>query len=185
MLRWHSVKLSKYESLVKVIVSKGWVADLFAVEVGARGYCSVSLTDCLRKLGFPNKSAFATGKSLSRLSMEASFCIWLAWESTSWETDPHDVTITYSQKSKENPLPCPPVKQLPRVRRTPSVAHVRAGFANKGNSCYAGAILQALSVTGSLGFHLASQTLSLSPLAKSIVGNLSMINKAKCSSRSK
>ena len=38
MENWHSQKLNKYTPLAKVIEKNGWVVDLFAVEVGARGY---------------------------------------------------------------------------------------------------------------------------------------------------
>ena len=40
MESWHSIKLSKYLPLVDVIRRSGWSVDLFAMEVGARGYCS-------------------------------------------------------------------------------------------------------------------------------------------------
>ena len=36
----HSIKLSKYLPLVDVIRRSGWSVDLFAIEMGARGYCS-------------------------------------------------------------------------------------------------------------------------------------------------
>ena len=60
METWHTSKLQKYSCLVNTIKCNGWCVDLFAVEVGARGYCSRSLTSCLKRLGFPNKLAFST-----------------------------------------------------------------------------------------------------------------------------
>ena len=39
---WHSNKLLRYSGLVNMIKHNGWYVDLFAVEVGARGYCSRS-----------------------------------------------------------------------------------------------------------------------------------------------
>ena len=44
MESWHSDKLIRYSGLVNMIKHNGWYVDLFAVEVGARGYCSRSLT---------------------------------------------------------------------------------------------------------------------------------------------
>ena len=39
MQSWHSTKINKYLALKTVIESNGWCVELFAVEVGARGYC--------------------------------------------------------------------------------------------------------------------------------------------------
>ena len=57
--------------------------NLFPVEVGARGYPS-RIQSCLRKLGFPNKSARSTSKILGNTSMLSSFYIWLARNTRSW-----------------------------------------------------------------------------------------------------
>ena len=78
MESWHSIKLNKYSALVESILLNGWCVDLFAIEVGARGYCSRSATTCLKRLGFGNKLAFSTAKTLGHKSMESSFYIWLA-----------------------------------------------------------------------------------------------------------
>ena len=77
MESWHSTKVAKYSCLVNTITSNGWCADLFAIEVGARGYCSRTVT-CLKRLGFSNKLAFPTAKKVGQTSMKSSFCIWLA-----------------------------------------------------------------------------------------------------------
>ena len=81
MESWHSIKLSKYLPLVDVTRRSGWPVDLFAVEVGARGYCSRSVPLCLKKLGFTNKEAFLVSCQLGDTSMKASFCIWLSRDS--------------------------------------------------------------------------------------------------------
>ena len=47
---WHSTKINKYLVLKTVIESNGWCVKLFAVEVGARGYCSKSVLCCFKKL---------------------------------------------------------------------------------------------------------------------------------------
>ena len=51
MEAWHNVKVNKYMPLKSVIESNGWNVDLFAVEVGARGYCSRSVLCCFKSLG--------------------------------------------------------------------------------------------------------------------------------------
>ena len=52
MESWHSTKISKYLALKTIIELKDWCVEHFAVEVGARGYCSKSFLCCFEKLGF-------------------------------------------------------------------------------------------------------------------------------------
>ena len=85
MQSWHSTKINKYLALKTVIESNGWCVELFAVEVGARGYCSKSLLCCFKKLGFNNTCIRNTIKKLSKSSMECSFCIWLARNNKHWD----------------------------------------------------------------------------------------------------
>ena len=77
MENWHSQKFNKYILLAKVIENNGWIVDLFAIEVGAQGYSSKSSPICLKRLGFNDKIVQKTTKSLSCISMKASFYIWL------------------------------------------------------------------------------------------------------------
>ena len=78
MESWHSTKINKYLALKTIIESNGWCVELFAVEVGARGYCSKSVLCCFKKLGFNNTLIRNTIKKLIKSSMGCSFCIWLA-----------------------------------------------------------------------------------------------------------
>ena len=78
MESWHSIKINRYLALKTIIESNGWCMELFAVEVGARGYCSKFVLCCFKKLGFSNTLIRNTIKKLSKSSMECSFCIWLA-----------------------------------------------------------------------------------------------------------
>ena len=52
MESWHSTRISKYLALKSIIESSGWCVELFAVGVGARGYCSKPGISCFKKLGF-------------------------------------------------------------------------------------------------------------------------------------
>ena len=54
MESWHSTKINMYLALKTIIESNGWCVELFAVEFGARGYCSKSVLCCFKKLGFNN-----------------------------------------------------------------------------------------------------------------------------------
>ena len=78
MEKWYSQKLNKYTPLAKLIERNGSAVDLFAIEVGARGYSSKWLPNCLKRLDFDNKIFQKITKSLSCISVKASFYIWLA-----------------------------------------------------------------------------------------------------------
>ena len=82
MPTWHEKKYDKYSPLCAAIKSNGWSVNLFAVEVGARGYCSETVRSCLRRLGFTNKLCRSALKSLSTTSMKCSFYIFLSRDKT-------------------------------------------------------------------------------------------------------
>ena len=99
--------------------------------------------------------------------MECSFCIWLARNNKAWSST--DLFL----KTPEDPL----VHQNPlsTTYKTNSLitnSPLPAGFMNKGNTCYANGILQALSVLPSLWIRVPSDSSSLSPLLKSITLNM-------------
>ncbi|XP_057294826.1 ubiquitin carboxyl-terminal hydrolase 51-like [Hydractinia symbiolongicarpus] len=197
---WHSTKLSKYFPLVEVIRSNGWFLHLFAVEVGARGYSSRSLTCCLKSLGFASKSAFLTARKLGDISMKASFCIWIARDSPHWSQDlthcspptlprpkdsiPHEKS---SSVTKSNKSPSSAISDMPKptehhnlsqeLKQKVSIVH--AGLINKGNTCYANSILQALTVLPRLWSQLPTESSLSSPLVKSIVLNMSLLNRSR------
>ena len=169
MVSWHSIKLSKYLPLVDVIRRSGWSVDLFAVEVGAQGYCSRSVPLCFKKLG--------------DTSMKASFCMWLSRDSPVWnQPNDHSQTSNSGSGIKSPPVPTSPLLKRQfsttlnlTVNVTPS-KHV--GLVNKGNTCYSNSILQALSVIPSLQSQLASASPDLSPVVRFLVGTLSKLTKS-------
>ena len=143
---WHNAKVNKYMPLKSVIENNGWNVDLFAVEVGARGYCSRSVLCCFKSLGLRNCTINTTIKQLSKCSMECSFCIWLARNNKAWFSKEIDLSL----KTPEDPL----AHQNPQS--TTSKTPLPVGFINKGNTCYANAILQVLSVLLSLWIRVPS-----------------------------
>ena len=162
MEAWHNAKVNKYMPLKSVIENNGWNVDLFAVEVGARGYCSRSVLCCFKSLGLRNCTINTTIKQLSKCSMECSFGIWLARNNKAWFSKEIDLSL----KTPEDPL----AHQNPQS--TTSKTPLPVGFINKGNTCYANAILQVLSVLPSLWIRVPSESSSLSPLLKSIALNM-------------
>ena len=48
MQSWHGTRINKYLALKTVIESNGWCVELFAVEVGARGYFPKSVLCCFK-----------------------------------------------------------------------------------------------------------------------------------------
>ena len=192
METWHSIKLSKYMCLVHMIEANGWCVDLFAIEVGARGYCSRTVTCCLKKLGYPNKKAFATAKTLGQTSMKASFCIWLARESKQWSqellTPSCEKTATsHALPTRLNVEKSPEAAPLSSLTKTTSTTKVKtakpetvkhAGFFNKGNTCYANSMLQALSTIPALWSQSPSEGPCKSPLLKAVSLNMSILNRA-------
>ena len=148
MESWHSQKLNKYTPLAKVIEDNGWAVDLFAIEVGARGYSSRSLSICLKRLGFNNKIVQKTTKSLRCISLKASFYIWLARNSSGWSSNTSLITIEDpnfaaagikntnpsrdSQSSNTASVSSQPTRNLRKCDQQTK----HPGFFNKGNKCY-------------------------------------------------
>ena len=121
-------------------------ALLFAIQVGARGYCSRSATTCLKRLGFGNKLAFSTAKTLDHKGMESSFYIWLARNSRDWSQNATDLIDSSYQPQPSHSAKSLSSKATIQVRPPISVKPPCAGLINKGNTCYANSILQALKV---------------------------------------
>ena len=78
MVSWYSTKINKYLALETTIEFNGWSVELFAVEVGARGYCYKFVLCCHKRLGFNNNPIRNNIKKLSKCSVECFFSIWLA-----------------------------------------------------------------------------------------------------------
>ena len=69
----HSGKVERYQNLMEEIEENGWRGYLFAVEVGARGYCAKSVPYCLKSLEVSPSAARKITKSLGLIAMKLMF----------------------------------------------------------------------------------------------------------------
>ena len=126
------------------------MADFFAIEVGARGYCSNSVHKCFRKLGYPPKTIRSLIKELGDKSMKASFCIWAARDNPTWK--PEQVSWLSSLNKSAHQGTCPLTPKAPTHRTPAPTATIRPkvtnkipiGLSNHGNTCYVNSLLQAI-----------------------------------------
>ena len=132
MEAWHNAKINKYLPLKSVIENNSWSVDLFAVEVGAKRYCSRSVLCCSKSLGWKNCIMNTTIKQISKCSMECFFCIWLARSNKAWSTKEIDLSLKTPQDPLvyQNPLSTPSKASLLKIN-----SPLPVGFINKGNTC--------------------------------------------------
>ena len=79
--------------LKSVIQNNGLSVDLFAVEVGAKGYCSRSVLYCFKSLSIKNCTINTTIKQISKCLMECFFSIWLARDNKALSTKETDLSF--------------------------------------------------------------------------------------------
>ena len=124
---------------------------------------------CFKSLGLRNRTINTTTKQLSKCSMECSFCIWLARKNKASSSKEIDLSL----KTTEDPLVHQnPLSTTSKTNSLETNSPLPVGFINTGNTCYANAILQVLSVLQSLWIRVPSESSSLSPLLKSIALNM-------------
>ena len=108
--------------------------------------------------------------------MECSFCIWLARNNKAWCSKEIDLSL----KTPEDPLVHQnPLSTTSKTNSLKTNSPLPVGFINKGNTCYANAILQVLSVLPSLCIRVPSESSSLSPLLKSISLKMKIKSRSK------
>ena len=192
----HQEKLDRYIPLVAIIKSNSWIPSLFCIEVGARGYCSRTVITLLRSLGLPPKRSKLAIKDLGYVSTRASFNIWLSRDCSEWNAVAF-VTFKKPVSSHHN-IGSPPVKSNTaaptkdgsmKSRNTKNVSRkiqygsvhskcCHPGFYNKGNTCYANSILQAISAFPDLWSQGISNRLNPSSLTRSISSVMSQMQRS-------
>ena len=196
---WHEKKYDKYSPLCAAIKSNGWSVDLFAVEVGARGYCSETVRSCLRRLGLTNKLCRSALKSLSTTSMKCSFYIWLSRDTKDWSLENENSSFVATERPPST-KPRPLFKDLTRnsqkqdsatessakppqqdKENSKPIRYHNKGLLNKGNTCYVNAILQCLNVLPQFWTALASVSTCKSTLGSSCSKLFQQLSSAKVS----
>ena len=100
---------------------------------------------------------------------EIILVIWLAANNKAWSTKETDLSL----KTPEDPLVYQnPTSTPPKANSLKINSPLPVGFINKGNTCYANAILLTLTVLPLLWNRVQSESSSLSPLLKSITLNM-------------
>ena len=107
--------------------------------------------------------------SNGKCSMECSCCIWLARYNKAWSTKEIDLSLKTpaDRLVSQNPMSTPSKANSSKIN-----SPLPVGFINKGNTCYANAILQTLSVLPLLWNRVQSESPFLFPLLKSITLNM-------------
>ena len=164
----HFDKIARYEALCVSIRENGWRHHLFAIEVGARGYCAYNVRSCFRRLGLNTKETKVVLSELTSTAIQCSFVIWLNRDNKIWNEQATS-TFDISRKAprKHTPFKSKLSKHSNAKYSQPLSKFYRPGCINKGNTCYMNALLQALSVL--TGFWstlpaLASEEQDISPL---------------------
>ena len=189
MEAWHTKKFDKYASLCTDIKHNSWSVHFFAVEVGARGYCSETVRSCLRRLGLSGKLCRDTVKSLSSKSMSCSFEIWMARVSRDWTPPTNNsatggkpvVSSTVSKASTHKPNKSKSSANNV-TRKTPERPNLEsakcvttshhAGILNKGNTCYINSILQCFSVIPKFWSHLSANQMPFVATFQKVMSSL-------------
>ena len=115
-----------------------------------------------------------TLKIVSKLSMASSFCIWLARDNLPCQS----VILNAPLPNTHPPESVSPSTPKAKIKNSlpDSLTHPKSsvGFINKGNTCYANTILQALRVIPLLWRTSSAEFTQLSPLLKSIALNMAI-----------
>ena len=72
----HQRKLEKYEDLREQCVRNGWIKNVFAIEVGCRGFIANSTSTFLTNLGFPSSDKRKYVEKIQDKTQTASAWIW-------------------------------------------------------------------------------------------------------------
>ena len=76
----NSDKRKKYEGLIEQCRLNGWKANLFCVEVGARGFIADSFFGAMKKLGLKNCQTKKMMKEISNIALRCSYSIYIQRE---------------------------------------------------------------------------------------------------------
>ena len=120
-----------------------------------------------------------TLKTVNKLSMESSFCIWLAArDNAAWRSVELNSPLTKTHPPESSSPSTPKAKIKSSLPNSLTRSKSLFGFINKGNTCYANSILQALSVIPLLWRTSSVESAQLFPLLKPITLNMAIKEKS-------
>ena len=109
--------------------------------------------------------------------MESSFCIWLARDNVVWQSVELNSRLTNTTPPESSSSSIPKAKIKINLPNSPTPSKLPVGFINKGNTCNANTILQALSVIPIPYRTSSAESAQLSPLLKSVALNMAIKEK--------
>ena len=168
---WHTKKVEKYLPICSDAVQNNWTINLFAIEIGARGFIAESFNCCFKKLGYRSHQLKVLSQQVSDTALRSSFYIWLSRNTKTW-TPPQNNPITIEPVHFSENHPSYREKS---INQTSNVVTKRLyGISNKGNTCYLSAILQCFLTFHDIWATLNDHQFSISPLVHSIMKFYSM-----------
>ena len=173
----HQAKIKRYTPLKELCEKAKWTCDIFAFEVGARGYCSKSLGFMLKTLGLSNKLVKSVSLSAKTASLRASFWIWISRGDPQWKGSlPHN-TFESPLSKHPNSESHTPNKNVRHANTSIDINVKPVGIKNIGNTCYISSILQAFKSIPSLSDSILNLPAVENPILKALQLNIKLMDR--------
>lgn len=82
---WHNRKSTKYIAEMELAMANGWDVDMYAFEVGARGFVARSTGRLLKAVNYPRTQRKVFLDNVSRIALDCSTLIYLRRHCPAWE----------------------------------------------------------------------------------------------------
>ena len=99
-----TVKYQDSQSLISSSTNGEWKSTLMTIEVGARGFVSLSVSSCLKRLGFSNQFNKRVCEALSLVTARCSYAIWVQHDHPNWAIGSEGlVTVKLFEEQQQQP----------------------------------------------------------------------------------
>lgn len=82
---WHTNKIDRYLKDAVAAQACGWDTDIFAIEIGARGFVAGSLVPMLKAINYPSSQKSNLLNNISRIALECSTLLFFRRHAPHWE----------------------------------------------------------------------------------------------------